>query len=302
MAIYTGTAGNDFITIARNGQSLNWDGLGGTDTLNFDRLPSSSFTIHAPNTNGYVVVDSVAGASAYYHIQLKNVELLAFQDGTVNLTTLFPPVGTPGNDNLTGQDGNDTMTGGAGNDVLDGGAGRDTAVYSGKRSNFSIQKTSTGYKVTDNSGAEGMDTLTNIERIKFADSALALDISGNAGQVYRIYQAAFDRKPDSGGLSYWINCMDQGNTLEQVANAFINSAEFSSLYGANSTTAQFIDKLYNNVLHRPPEQSGFDYWVNTVSTGTTTREQALMGFSESTENQSNLVGIIGNGIDYTPLA
>ena len=33
---------------------------------------------------------------------------------------------------------------------------------------------------------------------------LALDINGTAGQVYRLYQAAFDRKPDLVGLGYWI--------------------------------------------------------------------------------------------------
>lgn len=302
MATYTGTSGNNTITIARGGQSLNWDGAGGIDTLSFERLARSTFTINAPDANGYIVVDSVAGASAYYHIQLKNVELLAFSNATVNLTTLFPSSGTPGNDTLSGGTGNDTLTGGAGNDALDGGAGIDTAVFSGNKSRFSIQSTSTGYKVTDSTGAEGVDTLTNVERIKFADSALALDTSGNAGQVYRIYQAAFDRKPDSGGLSFWINYMDNGYTLEQVARGFINSAEFSNLYGANSTTDQFITKLYNNVLHRTPEQAGFDFWVNTVSVGATTREQALMGFSESTENQANLVGAIGNGIDYTPWA
>lgn len=324
MTTYAGTAGNDYNTIARGGQSLIWDGLAGTDTLSFERLASTTFTINAPDSNGYIVVDSVAGASAYYHIQLKNVELLAFSNTTVNLTTLFPataiaPAATSGNDTLSGGNsndtlsglaGNDTLNGGAGkdtlnggadNDTLDGGAGIDTAVYSGNKSSFTIQSTSSGFQVTDNSGAEGVDTLTNVERLKFADTSVALDISGNAGQAYRIYQAAFDRKPDSGGLSYWINFLDSGNSLEQVASGFINSAEFQNLYGANPTTAQLVTKLYSNVLHRAPEQAGYDWWVNAVSTGTLTREQALKGFSESAENQANVIGVIGNGIDYTPV-
>lgn len=325
MTTYAGSAGNNYNTIARGGQSLIWDGLAGTDTLSFERLKSTAFTINAPNASGYIVVDSVAGASAYYHIQLKNVELLAFSNTTVNLTTLFPaaaaaPAGTAGsdtlnggsdNDSLSGLAGNDTLgggagkdslNGGAGNDTLDGGSGIDTAVYSGNRSGYTIQSTSTGFTVTDNTGAEGIDTLSNVERLRFADTSVALDTSGNAGQAYRIYQAAFDRQPDAGGLSFWIHFMDSGNTLTQVANEFINSAEFQNLYGSNPTTGQFITMLYNNVLHRAPEQAGYDVWVNSVAAGATTREQALMGFSESTENQATLAGVIGNGIDYTPWA
>lgn len=320
MTTYAGSAGNDYNTIARGGQSLIWDGLAGTDTLSFERLASTAFTINAPDANGYIVVDSVAGASAYYHIQLKNVELLAFSNTTVNLTTLFPSnTGTSGNDTLSGGNsndtlsglagndtlnggaGNDTLSGGAGNDTLEGGTGIDTAVYSGNKSSFTIQSTSSGFQVTDNSGAEGVDTLTNVERLKFADTSVALDVSGNAGQAYRIYQAAFDRKPDTGGLSYWINFLDSGNSLEQVASGFINSAEFQGLYGANPSTAQLVTKLYSNVLHRAPEQAGYDWWVNAVSSGALTREQALKGFSESAENQANVIGVIGNGIDYTPL-
>lgn len=90
MAVYTGTASNDFYTIARYGQSLIYDGKAGADTLGFDRLPSTYFKIYAPDAEGNIIVDSVAGASAYYHIQLKNVELLAFSNKTVNLKTLYP--------------------------------------------------------------------------------------------------------------------------------------------------------------------------------------------------------------------
>ena len=34
--------------------------------------------------------------------------------------------------------------------------------------------------------------------------------------------------------------------------------------------------------------------------GASTREQVLIGFSDSGENQANLIGIIGNGFEYAP--
>jgi len=53
-----------------------------------------------------------------------------------------------------------------------------------------VVKTSAGYTVTDTAGADGTDTLINVERLQFSDAKVAIDTSGNAGQAYRLYQAA----------------------------------------------------------------------------------------------------------------
>ncbi|GBG15902.1 uncharacterized protein NMK_3520, partial [Novimethylophilus kurashikiensis] len=86
---YVGTSGNDYWTVQRYGQVLTLDGGAGTDTLSFDRLSRSSFTITS-NVDGSVSVDSVSGASATYHIHLTNVEFLTFDSGatSVDLRTL----------------------------------------------------------------------------------------------------------------------------------------------------------------------------------------------------------------------
>ncbi|MCB5207811.1 Ig-like domain-containing protein [Methylovorus mays] len=92
MTTYTGNSGNNSYTIARYGQVLTYDGKAGTDTLSFDRLAKSYFTISAPDSDGYITIDSKAGASATYHIRVKNVEILKFSNGSVkvDLTTLYP--------------------------------------------------------------------------------------------------------------------------------------------------------------------------------------------------------------------
>lgn len=207
--------------------------------------------------------------------------------------------GSTGNEYLKGYAGNDTLIGGAGNDTLDGGAGTDTASFSGASSNFTVTKTGNGYTVTDKTGALGTDTLVNVERLQFTDKTVALDVSGNGGQAYRVYQAAFNRTPDNDGLKYWINAMDNGATLQQVASGFLKSAEFQSQYGANPTNSDFVSKLYQNVLHRAGEQSGVTYWTNELNTGHQSMAQVLAGFSESTENQAAVIGVIQNGIDLT---
>ena len=220
------------------------------------------------------------------------------QVGTDTLVSIEGAYGGSGDDILTGDANSNHFTGGVGNDTIDGGGGADTAVYSGNRSNYTLTKTSTGWTVQ--SAVDGNDTLTSIERFKFADTAVVVDIAGTAGQAYRIYQAAFNRTPDSVGLGYWINYLDNGNSLNQAAAGFANSAEFKALYGANPTNAEVVARMYDNVLHRPGEAGGGNFWVNELNTKTRTVAEVLAGFSESAENQAALIGVIGGGFTYTP--
>jgi hypothetical protein len=143
----------------------------------------------------------------------------------------------------------------------------------------------------------GIDTLTGVERLRFDDGTVALDIDGVAGQMYRLYQAAFNRTPDLAGLGYWIGAGDRGTPLLSVSEGFVTSKEFTDTYGSLSD-AQFILQLYLNVLHRAPDQPGLDFHVNHLQAGNTTRASALMAFSESPENQAALIGVISGGIDY----
>lgn len=199
-----------------------------------------------------------------------------------------------GTDTLNGTTGNDYLNGYAGNDTLLGGLGTDTAVLNGFKSNYTLTKTATGLVVKANSGTDGTDTLTNIERLQFLDQTLAFDLDGNAGQIYRLYQAALNRTPDKVGLGSWIEGMDNGLKLTQAASGFINSAEFQSKYGSNPTNSQFVDLLYENVLHRDPDTAGFDYWTGELARGLS-REQVLTGFSESTENKLSLMAFDMDG-------
>jgi cyclophilin family peptidyl-prolyl cis-trans isomerase len=205
-----------------------------------------------------------------------------------------------GNGVLNGGAGNDTLISGVGNDTLNGGAGFDIAIYQGVRADYTIKNTAqTTFQVTDsNATRNGADTVIDVERLKFADKSVALDISGNAGQTYRLYQAAFNRTPDLTGLGYWINQRDKGTSDTAVANSFLNSAEFQALVGTNPSTTTLVTDFYNNVLHRAPDQAGLAYWVNNLASGQLTNAQVLISFSESAENQLQVTGAIQNGIDF----
>ena len=196
--------------------------------------------------------------------------------------------------------GNDTLQGGSGNDSIDGGAGTDTVLLRGYRASFSVINNGGVLTVQDSTPVDGTDVLSHVERLQFFDSAFAFDIGGNAGQAYRIYQAAFNRAPDAAGLGFWIHAMDGGMALNDVAAGFIASAEFKTMYGAAPSNADLVGKFYTNVLHRAGDAGGIAFWTGVLDNHSVTAAGALAGFSESPENQAALIGVIGNGIGYVP--
>jgi hypothetical protein len=177
---------------------------------------------------------------------------------------------------------------------------RDTAVFPRALSDFTFTKTETGYTVPIPWGGYSVE-LTSIERALFTESkdALALSMAGNLGQVYRLYQAAFDRTPDKVGFGFWLSVSDAGQTLTAISQSFIDSAEFTDLYGANTSNTAFVDALYGNILHRDGDATGVAFWNGVLDHGTS-RADVLVEFAESVENRAQLADVIGNGFAYTP--
>jgi hypothetical protein len=130
---------------------------------------------------------------------------------------------------------------------------------------------------------------------------VALDINGSAGAAFRLYQAALDRPAEKAGLGFWIYQLDRGLTLDDMVQDIINTQpEFIKKYGANPTDTEFVNLLYANVLHRTPDAAGYDFWVKALTNHDTTHVGIVKFFSESPENQAQVIGSIQNGIDYTP--
>lgn len=273
------------------------DPAGGTDTINAsalgsdDRIDLSGATPSVIDGANLTIAQGTTIRNAYGGDG--NDVLIANAKGSVLH-------GMAGNDTLTGGAGNDTLDGGAGNDTIDGGAGTNTAVYHSVEANYTITKTATGFTITDKTGFDGTDQVTNVQRLQFADTAVGFDAGGHGGQAFRIFQAAFNRAPDKGGLGYWMNALDHGVSLLDVANGFIHSAEFKALYGDNPTNADLVNKYYANILHRAPDQAGADYWTKLLDQHVVTNGDVLMSISESAENQAALVGVLQNGFEYTP--
>jgi len=209
-----------------------------------------------------------------------------------------------GNDAIKSGKRDDVLIAGSGNDTLDGGAGIDVAVLDVDIKNVQRRYDKPSGKWIIESTTEGRDELVNVERINANDKSVALDIDGNAGQVYRVYKAVFNRDPmagDTSGLGYWIKQADAGMSVVEVSARFIDSNEFRSSYGTNSADDVFLSRVYENVLGRAPDPVGKAWWLEQLkSNPEKTREKILADFAESTENKDAVIGVIGSGIVYDP--
>ena len=176
-----------------------------------------------------------------------------------------------------------TFASGSGNEIFVGGAGSDTVNFNGSLANFSITKQGNTYTISDKSGTNGTDTVTNIESLKFTDLSVNLEIRGiaaatplaNVQRISELYIAFFNRTPDADGLSYWLGQMNAGQSINQIAEAFYDAGKnFSNLTGfsATMTDQDFVNVIYRNVLGRSngADTEGLAYWSKALGDHTET--------------------------------
>jgi len=199
------------------------------------------------------------------------------------------------------------------NDLFYGGNGRDTVVFDKASTGFTIKAGSvwnqltqksdlTGFTVTDKNKVINTLQVNQVERLKFSDTNVALDIAptDNAGSVYMLYKAAFNRAPDAGGMGYWLSSKDKGaDIVTSLAQGFIGSKEFTDKYGTNPNNASYVDKLYQNVLDRPGESGGVTYWNQELDAGRISKAAVLVQFATLAEGATKVASLIANGIPYT---
>ncbi|WP_338847348.1 calcium-binding protein [Massilia sp. W12] len=151
--------------------------------------------------------------------------------------------GTSGNDSVLSYGGNDTLWGGLGNDVLDGGDGVDIARYDGKNSEYIFNVKAGVISITDNNGAngnEGVDTLRNIETLRFADRDMS--VTSVQGLRYIASHAdligAFGANADAGLTHYLNNAVREGRGVTFDPDIYLAKyADVRSAHGVDQEAA-----------------------------------------------------------------
>lgn len=101
-----------------------------------------------------------------------------------------------------------------------------------------------------------------------------------------LYQAALDRQPDNPGLNYFVGNLQEGQNLQDIANSFYHATEFRQQF-ERFDDENYIDQLYLNVLERPADSEGVDYWLNDIQHNGRSHADVLVSFAQSAENRDN---------------
>lgn len=276
--LITGTADEGSILGVDSSGLSDADGLG---TLTYQWLRDADPITGATDTTYTLGRDDVGAAIS---VRLSYTD----QGGTSETVTSAPTseiadrvdlAGTPQDDTLVGTSQSELVSGLAGKDIVTGGGGSD-ALFGGADN--------------DHIFADGFE-------LRYA---LPL-----ANQVFRLYQATFNRTPDEVGHKRWTSELFSGKSdLEDVREGFVGSQEFSNKY-ANVDNAKFVKQMYINVLDRDFDQGEVtqkevDNWTNRI-TETFTLADVVNGFAESpqlinnTLQAANKLAVDGNPASWS---
>jgi hypothetical protein len=275
-----------------------WDG-NGIDTFDLSNYTTNLQVDLTPG--GWSVFDPAQLAILDVHgISARGNVFNALMSNNDPRSLIENVIGGSGNDSLTGNSAANVLYGGIGNDRLDGAGGRDFAAYSGVRAAYQITHTGAEFQVAGAAQTDGIDTLLNIERLRFADVKVALDLDGGAGMTAKLVGALFGSAfvHNRGLVGAGLGFFDAGMSYDAVAQLAVQSADFAQLAGSHSNT-DFVNFVYRNVTGTAPSSADLAFYTGLLDGG---MSQASLGIlaAESPLNLRNidLVGLQQSGLEY----
>ena len=149
--------------------------------------------------------------------------------------------------------------------------------------------------VRDNQGADGTDTLMAVERLKFSDYSIALDLDGNAGKTARLLGAVFGKTAISNKeyVGIGLRLLDDGMSFENLGGLALQAA------GATNSDA-VVSMLWNHVMGKPALTAEKTPFITMLDSGSITRGGLVVLAAETSINAENinLVGLRQSGIEY----
>ena len=174
--------------------------------------------------------------------------------------------------------------------VFNGTEDLDTVVFSTTRS--SLIKSGDFYKVGEN-------VLTGIERIKFSDGYVALDLSGKAGQAAKILGAALGKEAVESDVYMGIalHYLDNGMSYDALMSAALNLV----LGDQAKVHSNVVKLLFKNILDIDATNEMVKPFVSLLDNG---MNMGILGTlaAETPQNAINidLVDMSESGVDYLP--
>ena len=282
--------------------------------LNLPQLPLNNLQGNIINSKNYFSIDKITTiVERPSEINNKFNVIVSAQDSEGNQSNQYVIVnvkdiqgevhsGNSGDNTFKGGIGNDIFEGNSGNDTIDGGADFDIATYSGYFSDYTFNISNKVVIVTDNRTSinDGIDTLSNIEKLTFADKNALV----TSKEVKGITSLGFKSEKVYSGKSDTYKFYDLGNDkygvetssgIDELTGASILKfddknmhlvndvkATFDQVTGLNTDSGQMF-RLYNAAFKRLPDPDGLRYWIGNFSSGKDDERAVASSFLVSKE-------------------
>jgi len=296
----TARAGNDIYKVSSSAPNFIWDGAG-TDTIDLSAVNQGATIFLTPGYWGFVgsqraaTITSSGQVTVNFGSIIENLTGSSFADKLYGNDTDNLIAGGLGSDRLDGLAGNDVLIGGLGDDQLNGGVGIDTAQFEGSYDRYGTSSSQSAFVVTDKgSNGEGMDVLIHVERLKFLDKSVAIDLEGNAGKAVKVIGAVLGKEAVKNpvfvgiGLSYLDNELSYSDLGLLALNAV----------GATSNDA-IVSKLWFNLVGSTASASDKAPYIKMLADGMKPGDLVVMA-ADLPLNTYNigLVGLMQTGVEF----
>jgi len=218
-------------------------------------------------------------------------------------TLIREAIGSPFDDLIVGNAADNLIAPGDGNDRIDAGAGLDTVRYDGDLADYAVTRSllTGSWLLEARDGESGSDTLDGVERLRFDDGSLALDLDGSPGATAKLIGAVFgpDFLSEQVYVGIGIALFDDGMTMQQVADLAIQTGVFVSLAGSTSN-ADFVRVVYENVIGEAlTDPAMLGYFVGLLEAGLSKSALAVIAAEhESNLARIDLAGLATTGLPY----
>lgn len=247
----------------------------------------------------YVSGGSKGALDGQPYVGSYDIFLTKFQVSSTVPTTpvVLPPLlGTPSADTLTPR---------VGSESIDGGAGLDTLVYAGTKATYQLSQSATNFVVTNPSDGD-TDTLSNIERLKFSDINVALDMATtqSGGQTALLLGAVLGKasltakKPLVGTV---LDLFDQGYTLDQLCGAVMRLPIWGALANggqADASATEIATYLLTTAKGYAPDPATLASAVNSLANDPQGTLLWQLAESQANQIQVGLVGLMATGLEF----
>ncbi|MEL6311289.1 MAG: DUF4214 domain-containing protein [Pseudomonadota bacterium] len=140
--------------------------------------------------------------------------------------------------------------------------------------------------------------VSGLDRVELQDGTYLYNVEGELSEyLYGVYAASLARTPDEPGFNFWNDTANASNLSKaEIAEFFIDSPEFASLFDGEISDIDYISALYNTVLGRNADDDGFGFWLGVFESGEQSRADMLVFFVCSDEYRETYADDVDDGI------